>query len=166
MSILWWSFTVWGSKGSTLYVSQHPSKVDHICKQRQMDLVNCRMKWGNVFECLGIGCRTIWAPWLYWLVKSHRSSNLGYSSKWPETAWSCRPFSSEEWAKVLWLCWMALHRRHVNQLFGSFTSPLLQDNHLERLADKDHSGEKKIQQQIQGLGCQTCGYPYIILLLF
>ena len=33
--------------------------------------------------------------------------------------------------------WMALHHEHVNQLFGSFTSPLLQDNQRKRRADKE-----------------------------
>ena len=126
-TILWWSFTVWGSRGSTLNVSQHPSKVDEICALRKPD-VTCQLKMGNIFECLGIGCRTIWAPWLYWLVKAQRSSNLGYFSWHPNTGLSCRPYSWEEWAKKgFYGCvgWMALHHEHVNQLFGSFTSPLL-----------------------------------------
>ena len=124
---------MWGSRGSTLNVS---SKVDLICERRKPD-VTCELKMANIFECLGIGCRTIWAPWLYWLVKAQRSSNLGYFLWRPNTGLSCRPYSWEEWAKKCFygcVGWMALYHEHVNQLFGSFTSPLLQENHRKRRA--------------------------------
>ena len=144
-SILWWSFTVWGSRGSTLNVSQHPSKVDQICDLRKPD-VTCQLKMVHIFECLGIGCRTIWAPWLYRLVKAQRSSNLGYFSWRPNTGLSCNPYSWEEWAKKgFYGCvgWMALHHEHVNQLFSSFTSLLLQDNQRKRRADKEINQGRK-----------------------